>query len=65
MGKILEKMEKGIQMQQRPGQGGSLTHHAVLPQHLDEVEGVEAQQQHQLVLTLAVIAGGLGTGNAI
>lgn len=46
-----------------PAQGSQLTHHAVLPQHLDEVEGVEAQQQHQLVLTFPVVAGRLGNKN--
>lgn len=37
----------------------TLTHHPVLAQHFDEVEGVEAQQQDELVLALPVVAGRL------
>lgn len=36
-----------------------LTHAAVLTEDFNEVKRVEAQQQHQLVLTLSVVAGGL------
>lgn len=36
-----------------------LTHAAVLTKDFDEIEGVEAQQQHQLVLTLSIITGRL------
>lgn len=35
----------------------------MLPQDLDEVEGVEAQQQNQLILTFPVITGSLGRKN--
>lgn len=31
----------------------------MLTEDFDEIEGVEAQQQHQLVLTFSVIAGSL------
>lgn len=44
-------------------EGIPLTHHPVLPQHFDEVEGVEAQEQNKLVLTLPVIARSLGRGD--
>jgi len=37
-----------------------LTHHPVLPQDFNEVEGVEAQEQNELVLTFPVIACSLG-----
>lgn len=40
----------------------SLTHHAVLPQNFNEVEGVEAQEQNKLVLTFTVVTRGLGGG---
>lgn len=32
----------------------------MLPQHLNEVKGVKAQEQDKLVFTLSVIAGSLG-----
>jgi len=38
------------------------THAPMLPEDLDEVERVETQQQHQLVLALPVVAGGLRGG---
>lgn len=37
-----------------------LTHHPVLPQDFNEVEGVKAQEQNKLVLTFPVIACSLG-----
>lgn len=37
-----------------------LTHHPVLSQDFNEVEGVKAQEQNKLVLTLTVITCSLG-----
>lgn len=35
------------------------THATMLAEDFDEVKGVEAEQQHQLVLTLSIITGSL------